>query len=219
MIERSSQHTILKNDWRQGQRCVKQSKSWNRVRLLARSVDLSRSHRGTVWKQISAGSSPPDEFVFVCLFERVCVRSPAVTLQEAPSVFLEELRGRTPRSHISPARQHGTVCVGNVCVRALPSGSVSEPPTPLYPHPLPENDHHHHALLSIQGTHSSLGLGNERPPPSEHTTPARQTQTHWQTKTASPFFIYTLYHICMILMILLSGQRKLCSKIVTAWLI
>lgn len=157
--------------------------------------------------------------MFVCLFERVCVRSPAVTLQEAPSVFLEELRGRTPRSHISPARQHGTVCVGNVCVRALPSGSVSEPPTPLYPHPLPENDHHHHALLSIQGTHSSLGLGNERPPPSEHTTPARQTQTHWQTKTASPFFIYTLYHICMILMILLSGQRKLCSKIVTAWLI
>jgi hypothetical protein len=31
------------------------------------------------------------------------------------------------------------------------------------------------------------------------------------------YFKCTLYHMCMILMILLSGQRKVCSKIVTAW--
>lgn len=189
MIERSSQHTIIKTDSSQGKRCVKQSKSWNRVRLLVRSADLSHSHLGTVRKQISAGSSPPDEFVFVCLFQRVCVRSPAVILQDATSVFLgEEWRGRTPRS---PARN--SVC--RQCVRESPPERIGfQAPHSTPPPPLPENDHHH-ALLSIQGTHSSLGLGNERPPPSEHATPASQNQTHWQTKTVSLFFIHYITYV------------------------
>lgn len=206
MIERSSQHTIIKTDSSQGKRCVKQSKSWNRVRLLARSTDLSHSHRGTVRKQISAGSSPPDEFVFVCLFQRVCVRYPAVILQEAPSVFLGGEGGRPVL--VSPPLVSTEQCVWAMCVRE-PSRSVSKPPTPLHPHPLPENDYHH-ALLSIQGTHSSLGLGNERPPPSEHTTAASQNQTHWQTNTVSIFFIIShMYDIDDIAIAIMETVLKL----------